>query len=85
MSYSVIIPGYVREHIKKMDFSIKKRLLERILRMKTDEPGRHLKHGLGYFVENVGQYRIVYRVNGDEKFIFFVGDHKEYEKWYKAQ
>jgi mRNA-degrading endonuclease HigB of HigAB toxin-antitoxin module len=39
---------------------------------------------LAFFVDEVGQYRIVYRVLEETKHVrfYFVGTHKEYEKWY---
>ena len=39
---------------------------------------------LNLFVKKVGQYRIVYvkDIVEKKKIIYFIGDHKEYEKWY---
>jgi mRNA-degrading endonuclease RelE of RelBE toxin-antitoxin system len=52
----------------------------------ADNPsGRHMKHGMPYFVEEVGQGRIVYRVVKDTVFVLrCFASHKEYEKWYKS-
>jgi len=47
---------------------------------------RHLKGKASYFVGEVGQYRIIYKIfesNCEVRF-YFVGDHKDYEKWYKS-
>ena len=39
-----------------------------------------------FFVDEVGQYRILYRIFDETNEIrfYFVGTHKEYEKWYMA-
>ncbi|MFH1443565.1 MAG: hypothetical protein ABIG96_06025, partial [Candidatus Micrarchaeota archaeon] len=46
---------------------------------------RHLKFGKPFFVEEIGQYRLCFKI--DEKMkvktIIFIGDHKEYERWAK--
>ena len=45
-------------------------------------PGRHLKFGLAYNIEDVGQGRIVYQVKNDTIYIIrCFSTHKEYEKW----
>ena len=40
-------------------------------------------HGLTAFVEESGQYRIIYTCREQQKTILFIGDHKNYEKWFK--
>jgi len=39
-------------------------------------------HGVDYFVEKVGQYRICHKSFENRKVrrFYFVGDHKQYEK-----
>ncbi len=46
---------------------------------------RHLKKGAKFFVNEIGQYRIIYKVFKEKKEIrfYFIGKHKEYEKWFK--
>lgn len=41
-------------------------------------------HASKYLVEEVGQYRIAYEADGEihAKFVHFIGNHKQYEKWY---
>ena len=68
----------------KIDNSIRERLMKRIERMEHEPPGRHLMYGLGFFVVEVGQYRVVYKVEETTKTIFFVGTHKDYEKWFRS-
>jgi len=62
---------------------IKLRVLKKIQQILANPLKRHLKHGLPYFVEEVGQYRVVYKIDYLENAVkfYFVGDHKEYEKW----
>ncbi len=45
---------------------------------------RHL-HKTNYFVDEVGQFRILYRIFHEQLEIRFyhVFDHKNYEKWYQ--
>ncbi len=52
----------------------------------ADNPSRrHMKHGLPYFVDEVGQGRIVYQVVNDTIFVLrCFASHKDYEKWYKS-
>lgn len=43
-------------------------------------------HKSKFYIEEVGQHRIVFTENENnlEKQIFFIGDHKQYERWYKS-
>ena len=87
MKYSVGFQEDARKHLLAMDFSVREKLIRKIARMENEPPGRHLRFGLPYFVEQLGQYRIAYTCDEKkgEKIIHFVGDHKEYEKWYLEQ
>jgi len=73
-------------HFRKFDSSTQKIIYKKIHQLESPIVGRHLCHGLEHFVEDVGGYRIVYL--SDEiarvRTIIFVGDHKQYEKWYKS-
>ncbi|MDO8554541.1 MAG: hypothetical protein Q7S22_07065 [Candidatus Micrarchaeota archaeon] len=44
---------------------------------------RHEKHGLDYFVDEIGQYRVLFTSEETSKIrrFYFIGDHKEYEKF----
>ncbi len=48
---------------------------------------RHEKHGLNYFVDEIGQYRILFTSDENSKTrrFYFIGDHKEYEKFLGAR
>ena len=50
-----------------------------------DKKRRHLKYGEPFFVDEVGQYRIVYEINNEEIVILvlFIGKHKDYENYLK--
>ena len=66
-----------------LDRSTQDRIFRKIERMKEKPARKHLRNGAGYFVEKVGQYRIVF-VNDENtkaKYVYFVGCHKSYERW----
>ncbi|OIO23571.1 hypothetical protein COT30_03570 [Candidatus Micrarchaeota archaeon CG08_land_8_20_14_0_20_49_17] len=79
-------PGWDK-YFSGLDKSVRQRLFNKIVQLRTGICGRHLKHGLPFFVEEVGGYRIAY--TSDEKMkarrVFFAGSHKDYGKWYKSQ
>lgn len=71
-----------------MDKSIRNWLEKKLLQLEREDlQSRHLRRGSPYFVEEVGQFRIVFKVREDlkQKRIVFVGDHKAYEQWYREQ
>lgn len=69
---------------KKFDKATQQKILKKLDQMKQPLSSRGL-HSSRYQVEEVGQYRIAFIQ--DEKTrtknIHFIGDHKQYEKWYK--
>ena len=73
-------------YFKKFDKTTQQAILKKLNQMKQPLHARHL-HSIRYQVEEVGQYRIA--VIQDEKTltksIHFIGDHKQYENWYKNQ
>jgi len=85
MIFEVIVQEDQRKVLMAMDKSIRGRIIQRIARMRNEPPGRHLRHGLDYFVEQAGQYRIIYILDDNKKEIYFIGDHKEYERWYRRK
>jgi len=72
-----------RERLFRFDKSIRIRFYKKIDKMQVEPPGKHLKHGFPYFIEELGQYRIAYFCDEEKKskLICFIGDHKEYEIW----
>ena len=84
-SYFVSLHEDAAKMLEGLDASVRARLIKRIARMRSEPPGRHMAHGLDFFVEEAGQYRIVYTVEGDSKIVYFAGRHKDYEKWYSIR
>ena len=73
------------KYFKKFDTNTKSNILKKIQKMKLDLKPRRL-HRSKYCVEEVGQYRIAYildRANFIKK-IHFIGNHKQYENWFKS-
>jgi len=69
----------------KFDNSVQNRIYKTLEKLKSPKQRRHLKLGTPFFVEESGQYRIVYELYEDKKIVelLFVGTHKDYEKYYK--
>jgi len=44
-----------------------------------------MRSGLDFFAEEVGQYRIVFTCEANQKVVYFVGNQKDYEKWYSKR
>jgi len=84
MSFEIFLHEDASTRLLRMDASVRERLIKRIARMREEPPGRHMKHGLDFFVIDTDQYRIVYTCKGNCKTIYFAGTHKEYEKWYSS-
>ncbi len=77
-------PGWDK-FFKAFDKSTQQSILKKFNQMKQPLNARGLRAS-DFKVEEVGQYRIAFiedKVN-QTKFIHFVGDHKQYEKWYKT-
>jgi mRNA-degrading endonuclease RelE of RelBE toxin-antitoxin system len=73
------------EFFGRLESQVKERTAKKIQKILEHPQKRHLKRGANYFVDQINQYRILYMVfeeNTEVRF-FFIGDHKEYEKWYK--
>jgi len=83
ISYSLEFDFGWNEYYAALDNSIKERAKKQLRKLKEGLDGRHLKHGLDYFVLEFGQHRICYKTFAERKVkrVYFVGDHKEYEKW----
>lgn len=71
-------------YFQRLDNEMKKRTARKIGKILAHPQKRHLRK-VDFFVSEIGQYRIIYRIfeaNNRVRF-YFVGTHKEYEKWYK--
>ncbi|MFH0970482.1 MAG: hypothetical protein V1776_03415 [Candidatus Diapherotrites archaeon] len=68
-----------------MDSTAKERVAKKIKKILEFPQKRHLKKGARFFVDESGSDRIIYRVFEENKEVrfYFVGNHKEYERWYR--
>ena len=75
------------DYFNKLEPAIMERTTKKIQNIREYPRKRHLKFGSKYFVSEIGQYRIVYAVfeEKNEVRFFFIGNHKQYEKWYLNQ
>ncbi len=76
-------PGW-DTHFKKFDKSIQKQILNKLDKMKQPLQARGL-HSSSYQIEEADQYRIAFMLEEETrtKYIHFIGNHKQYEKWFK--
>ncbi len=72
--------------LKKFDKETRRRILKKFDQMEQPLRARGM-HSSRYQIEEVGQDRIGFIQDEATrtKRIHFVGDHKQYEKWYKEQ
>ena len=73
------------KYFDSLDNAIKEQIAKKIGKILEFPKKRHLKKNAKFFVDEIGQHRIVHRVFEENKEVrfYFVGKHKEYEKWYK--
>jgi len=74
------------KYFEKLDNSVQQRILKKFEQIKQPLQARGLKASK-IVIEEVGQYRIAFYQNEkkQQKEIHFVGNHKQYERWYKEQ
>lgn len=87
MAYTISFAPNWDEYFSKMDKSTQATIWKKIEKQKNETKTRHLKHGIEFYVIESGQYRIVLKIGEKEKTkkVYFAGNHKQYEKWYKKQ
>lgn len=73
------------EHYRNLSPDIRSRVVKKIQQLENLESIRHLQLGLPFFVVQVGQFRICFEQKENIRTIVFVGNHKQYEKWYSEQ
>ncbi|MFH0905726.1 MAG: type II toxin-antitoxin system RelE/ParE family toxin [archaeon] len=75
------------KYFEKLPSDIKIRIIKKIREVLVNPYKRHLKGNLNFFVAEVNQYRIAYKIIEEEKqaIFYFTGKHKDYEKWYKSE
>ncbi len=73
------------ESFEALDSETKARAAKKIAKILENPHKRHMKGNAKYFCAKVGQYRIAYDVldQAREVRFYFIGDHKEYAKWYR--
>jgi len=83
--YEIIYCPNCLDCLAKLDIDIQVRITKKIEQLRYEKQRRHLHHGISIFVDQVNQYRICYELFEDSKIIRidFIGNHKDYEKWYK--
>lgn len=73
-----------RRRFERLDNSVKIRAVKKIGQILKGLHSEHACLGLPYFKENIDEnYRICYKSFEDRKVrrFYFVGDHKEYDRW----
>lgn len=86
LNYNLVTLERAKKDLKKMPEQLKIFFLKHFKKLQDNfVPGKHLKHGISYFVEKVTEStRFAFEVN--ENTITVVRcfkNHKEYEEWYK--
>ena len=73
------------KYFNNLSNEMKERTVKKIKKILEYPKKRHLGGKAKFFVDEIGQNRIVYMVFEKEQqvWFYFVGDHKEYEKWYE--
>lgn len=74
------------EHFKRLDDSIKERVTKKIKKILEHPDKRHLMRS-AFFVDEIGQFRIVYMVFEEANAVvfYFIGTHKQYERLYRQE
>jgi hypothetical protein len=70
------------KYFKKMNKELQLKIWKKTQQLTKLEQPRHMKLGLPYFVVETNQYRITFKQENKKRMIYFVGNHKQYEKWY---
>ncbi len=86
--YELKFSEIAKKQYEDLDNSIKTEIKKKLLKLKEKEKKRrHLRFGEPYFVDEVGQYRIIYEII-EEKIVIlvlFIGKHSDYEKYLKKK
>jgi hypothetical protein len=85
--FSIEFHSYWEKYFAVLSEELKIRVIKKIhFLSEYPKSQRHLKFGIPFYVSELGQYRITYKIfESEHKIMFyFVGDHKEYEKWYSS-
>lgn len=83
--YEIVFAESYFKFWKNISLDTRSKIIKKIELLKTDKKFRHLRSGLPYFVQEVGQYRVCFLEKDNTRILIFVGNHKEYEKWYLSK
>ncbi|MBI4361260.1 hypothetical protein HY572_05815 [Candidatus Micrarchaeota archaeon] len=74
------------KYFEALDSVTKERVVKKIRKILEYPKKRHMGKNTRFFVDEAGQHRITYRVFDESNQVrfYFVGDHKQYEKWYSS-
>ena len=80
----VLLTDEAVEALNKLDKAVRERVKKRLEALGTLRPARTLKKHPDVWVLEVGDYRALYLIDEKAKTrtVFFVADHKEYERRY---
>ena len=75
-----------QDYFEKVPLEIQKRFMKKIDKfiVHPSSSFEHKKHGVPFFSDRIGpNYRICFSSdeNTKKRKFYFIGDHKEYEKW----
>lgn len=75
-----------KDYFRILPEVVKIRILKKIDNILYEPHQRHLIGNARFFVSEVGQYRLTYCILENIKIVrfYFVGKHKEYERWYSS-
>ena len=82
--YDVLLTGEALAALNKLDKPIRERVKKKIETLSELRPARTLKKHPDVWVLEIGDYRALYLIDKSAKTrtVFFIGNHKEYEKKY---
>ena len=74
-----------RRQFMALDGSVRERIKKRLEKLQTSHDVRTLKGHPDIWVLNIGDYRAFYLIDKNAKIknIFFIGNHKEYQRLYE--
>ncbi|MBN2122631.1 hypothetical protein JW721_06290 [Candidatus Micrarchaeota archaeon] len=83
--YSLLFDEGWGAYFGELPREIRKRFKRRIGKYESfpTHTFRHAKHGVRYFIDEIGQYRVCFVSDEEtkERTFYFIGDHKAYEKF----
>ncbi len=82
--YSVLLTDEALSTLNGLDKPVRERVKKRLEALATLRPARTLRKHPDIWVLEIGDYRALYLIDKAAKTrtVFFIGDHKEYEKKY---